>query len=315
MRALVTGAAGFLGSHICDALLAEGYAVAAVDNLLTGRIDNIGHLVRDSRCEFHEWDICETFDFGPVDYVFHFALPSAPADYTAYGISTLKTGSQGTFNTLELARKYGAKFLLASGSEIYGDPQQTPQRESYWGYANPVGERSVYTQAKRLSEVVVVAYRRYYNLDTRIARIFLTYGPRMKTDDGRMMSEFIKNSLLGQDLVIYGDGTHKRSLTYVSDIVDGILRLSRSYEHDPVNLGRPEQITVLECAQCILGMTGSCSSIRYAGSMPDDPKERCPDIRKARELLGWEPKVSLDMGLRFTIDFLREKLRPIASAI
>lgn len=313
MRALVTGGAGFLGSHICDALLAEGYEVIAVDNLLTGQLDNIDHLVRDSRFEFYEWDICEPFDVGSVEYVFHFALPSAPADYITYGITTLRTGSYGMFNALEFARKYGAKVLLASGSEIYGDPQQAPQQESYWGYANPVGERSVYTQAKRLSEVAVVAYRRYYNLDTRVARIFSTYGPRMKTDDGRMVSEFIKNSILQQDLVIYGDGTHKRSLTYVSDIVDGVLRLARSYEHDPVNLGIPKQITVLECARRILEMTGSCSNIKHTGSMPDDPKERCPDINRARKLLGWEPKVSFDTGLHSTVDFFRDKLGPAPS--
>jgi dTDP-glucose 4,6-dehydratase len=224
VRALITGGAGFLGSHLCDALLAERDEVVVADSLLTGRIDNIRHLSRDSRFEFHDLDICEPFDCGQVEYVFHFALPAAPADYMVHGITTLRTGSYGTFSALELARKYGARFLLASASEVYGDPHENPQHEDYWGNVNPIGERSVYTQSKRLSEVAAVAYRRYYNVDTRIVRIFYTYGPRMKNNDGRMVSEFIKNSLSGEDLVIFGDGAQKRSLTYVSDTIEGILR-------------------------------------------------------------------------------------------
>ncbi len=307
VRALITGGAGFLGSHLCDALLAEGNQVVVVDNLLTGRIDNIQHLSRESRLEFHDLDICEPFDCGPVEYVFHFASPAAPADYMVHGIATLRTGSLGTFHALDLARKYGAQFLLASASEVYGDPHENPQHEDYWGNANPIGERSVYTQAKRLSEVAVVAYRRYYNLDTRIVRIFYTYGPRMKRNDGRMVSEFIKNSLLGERLVIYGDGTHKRSLTYVSDTIDGILRVAHSHEHEPVNIGRREQITVFECAQQILAITGSRSAIRFAELLADDPKQRCPDITKARKLLGWEPKVDLQTGLRRTAEYFRSE--------
>jgi len=305
VRILVTGGAGFLGSHLCDALLAEGNKVVAVDNLLTSRIDNIRHLSLDSRFEFHELDICEPFDCGPIDYLFHFASPAARTDYMVHGIVTLRTGSFGTFNTLNLAHKYGAKFLLGSASEVYGDPYHNPQREDYWGNVNPISERSVYTQAKRLSEAATMAYRRYYNLDTRIARVFHTYGPRMTIDGGGMISEFIKSSLLGEDLVIYGDGTNTRSLTYVSDTIEGILRVARSYEHEPVNIGRAEQITVLECAQQILAVTGSDSKVRFAEPQSDDPKQRSPDIRKARKLLGWEPKVNLPTGLRRTVDYFR----------
>jgi dTDP-glucose 4,6-dehydratase len=308
MRGLVTGGAGFLGSHLCDALLAEGHEVTVVDNLLTGRIDNIQHLSRDSRFEFHRLDICEPFDCGPVEYVFHFASPAAPADYMVHGITTLRTGSLGTMNALDLARKYGARFLLASASEVYGDPNENPQHEDYWGNANTIGERSVYTQAKRLSEVAVVAYRRYYNLDTRIVRIFYTYGPRMKIDDGRMISEFMKNSLLGEDLVIYGDGTHQRSLTFVSDAIEGVLRVAHSHEHEPVNIGRSEHITVLECAQEVLAVTGSRSKVRFAEPLADDPKKRSPDITKARKLFGWEPKVDLQTGLRRTAEYFRREL-------
>ncbi|HKN34387.1 MAG TPA: GDP-mannose 4,6-dehydratase [Terriglobales bacterium] len=308
MPVLVTGGAGFLGSHLCDALLAEGNKVVAVDNLLTGNIDNVRHLSRDSRFEFCDLDICEPFDCGPVEHVFHFASPAAPADYMVHGITTLRTGSLGTLRALDLARKYGARFLLASASEVYGDPNQHPQHEDYWGNANPVSERSVYTQAKRLSEVAAVAYRRYHNLDTRIVRIFYTYGPRMKIDDGRMVSEFIKNSLFGEDLVIYGDGTHTRSLTYVSDTIEGILRVAHSQEHEPVNIGRSEEITVLECAQLILALTGSHSQIRFSEPLEDDPKRRCPDITKARKLLGWESKVNLPTGLRRTVDYFRTLL-------
>ena len=305
MRILLTGGAGFLGSHLCDALLSQGHHVIEVDNLLTGRMDNIQHLARDSRFDFDELDICEPFDYGPIDYLFHFASPAAPVDYMVHGIATLKTGSYGTFNALNLAHKYGAKFLLGSASEVYGDPHANPQREDYWGNVNPVSERSVYTQAKRLSEAATVAYRRYYNLDTRIVRIFHTYGPRMNFDGGGMISEFIKNSLSGVDIVIYGDGTRIRSLTYVSDTIDGILRVAHSYEHEPVNIGRAEQITVLECAQQILAITGSDSKIRFAEPQPDDPKQRAPDIRKARKLLGWEPKVNFPTGLQRTIDYFR----------
>lgn len=280
--------------------------MVAVDNMLTGRIDNIQHLSRDSRFEFHELDICEPFDCGPVEYVFHFASPAALTDYMVHGIATLRAGSFGTINALDMAHKYGVTFMLASASEVYGDPQENPQHEDYWGNANPIGERSVYTQAKRLSEVATVAYRRYYNLNTRIVRIFYTYGPRMKIDDGRMITEFMKNSLLGKNLVIYGDGTHKRSLTYVSDTIEGILRVAHSHEHEPVNIGRPEEITVLDCARQMLAVTGSCSKIRFAEPLEDDPKQRCPDITKARKLLGWESKVDLQTGLRMSVDYFRK---------
>jgi len=298
-----------LGSHLCDALLAEGHQVVTVDNLLTGRMDNIQHLSRDSHFEFRRLDICESFDCGPVEYVFHFASPAAPADYMVHGITTLRTGSYGTLNALDLARKYGARFLLASASEIYGDPNRNPQREDYWGSANPISERSVYTEAKRLSEVAAVAYRRYYNLDTRIVRIFYTYGPRMKIGDGRMISEFMKSSLLGEDLIIYGDGTQKRSLTFVSDAIDGILVVAYSHEHEPVNIGRSEQTTVLECAQRILAVTGSQSRVRFSEARADDPRGRSPDITKLRKLLGWEPKVNLQTGLRRTAEYFRTELQ------
>ena len=304
-RALVTGGAGFLGSHLCDALLGEGYSVIAADNLLTGRRTNLEHLRNDSRFEFRELDINEPFDCGRVDYVFHFACPASPVDYMTHGISTLKTGSLGTFHALEIARKYNAKYLVSSTSECYGDPLEHPQKESYWGNVNPIGPRSVYDEAKRFTEAVTMAYRRYHQVDTRIARIFNTYGPRMQINDGRVVPNFMKQAICGEDLTVYGDGSQTRSFCYVSDEIDGFIRLSRSSEAMPVNIGNPTEFTILECAQAVLAVTGSRSAIRQEPLPTDDPKQRRPDITKARELLGWEPKVGLDAGLKLSLDYFR----------
>ena len=281
-RALVTGGAGFLGSHLCDALLAEGYSVIALDNLLTGKQSNLEHLRHESAFEFRQADITLPFDCGPVDYVFHFACPASPVDYTVHGIETLKVGSLGTFHALEVAQKYGARYLVSSTSECYGDPLEHPQKESYWGNVNPIGPRSVYDEAKRFTEAVSMAYHRYYKVDTRIARIFNTYGPRMQLNDGRVIPNFMKQALRGEDLTVYGDGSQTRSFCYVSDEIDGLLRLAKSSEHLPVNIGNPTEFTILECAQQVLAVTGSKSRIRHEALPPDDPKQRRPDISKAR---------------------------------
>lgn len=308
-RALVTGGAGFLGSHLCDALLAEGYRVIAVDNLLTGRQANLDHLRNEPRFEFRKLDINEPFDCGAVDYVFHFASPASPVDYTVHGIDTLKVGSLGTFHALEVARKYGAKYLVSSTSECYGDPQEHPQKETYWGHVNPIGPRSVYDEAKRFTEAVTMAYCRYHQVDTRIARIFNTYGPRMQLNDGRVVPNFMKQALRGEPLTVYGDGRQTRSFCYVSDEIEGFIRLSKSPEHLPVNIGNPAEFTILECAQCVLAVTGSKSTIKYEPLPQDDPKQRRPDITKARTLLGWEPKIDLEAGLRLSLDYFRKALQ------
>ena len=304
-RALVTGGAGFLGSHLCDALLGEGYSVVVVDNLLTGRRRNIAHLRNDARFEFIEKDICQPFDVGPVDYVFHFASPASPVDYTIHGIPTLKVGSLGTFHALDVAHKYGAKYLVSSTSECYGDPLEHPQKETYWGNVNSIGPRSVYDEAKRFTEAVTMAYHRYHKVDTRIVRIFNTYGPRLQLNDGRVVSNFMKQALRGEDLTVYGDGSQTRSFCYVSDEVDGFIRLSKSSEHLPVNIGNPNEFTILECAQHVLKVTGSKSKIAYQPLPQDDPKQRRPDITKARQLLGWEPRIDLESGLRMSLDYFR----------
>jgi dTDP-glucose 4,6-dehydratase len=305
-RALVTGGAGFLGSHLCDALLGEGYSVVVVDNLLTGRRHNIAHLANDSRFEFIEKDICEPFDVGKVDYVFHFASPASPVDYTIHGIPTLKVGSLGTFHALDVAHKYGAKYLVSSTSECYGDPLEHPQKETYWGNVNSIGPRSVYDEAKRFTEAVTMAYHRYHKVDTRIVRIFNTYGPRLQLNDGRVVSNFMKQALRGEPLTVYGNGSQTRSFCYVSDEIDGFLRLSKSSEHLPVNIGNPNEFTILECAQYVLKVTGSKSKIAYETLPQDDPKQRRPDISKARTLLGWEPKIQLEEGLRLSLDYFRK---------
>ncbi|HXO32043.1 MAG TPA: UDP-glucuronic acid decarboxylase family protein [Candidatus Acidoferrales bacterium] len=304
-RALVTGGAGFLGSHLCDALLGEGYSVVVVDNLLTGRRRNLAHLTNDSRFEFIEKDICEPFDVGMVDYVFHFASPASPVDYTLHGIPTLKVGSLGTFHALDVAHRYGAKYLVSSTSECYGDPLEHPQKETYWGNVNSIGPRSVYDEAKRFTEAATMAYHRYHKVDTRIVRIFNTYGPRLQLNDGRVVSNFMKQALRGEDLTVYGDGSQTRSFCYISDEVDGFIRLSKSSEHLPVNIGNPYEFTILECAQHVLKVTGSKSKIAYQPLPQDDPKQRRPDITKARQLLGWEPKIDLESGLRMSLDYFR----------
>ena len=305
-RALVTGGAGFLGSHLCDALLSEGWSVVAVDNLLTGRRANITHLRSEPRFELVEHDICEPFDLGHVDYVFHFACPASPVDYTIHGVETLKVGSLGTFNALDVARKYNAKYLVSSTSECYGDPLEHPQKETYWGHVNPIGPRSVYDECKRFTEATTMAYHRYYKVDTRIVRIFNTYGTRMQLNDGRVVPNFMKQALRGEDLTVYGDGSQTRSFCYVSDEIDGFMRLAKSDEHLPVNIGNPSEFTILECAQMVLKVTGSKSKVRNEPLPQDDPKQRRPDITKARTLLGWEPKVDLESGLRLSLEYFRE---------
>jgi len=304
-RALVTGGAGFLGSHLCDALLADGYTVVAVDNLLTGRTANLDHLRNEPRFEFRQLDICDPFDCGEVDFIFHFASPASPVDYSIHGIATLRVGSAGTFNALELARKYSAKYLISSTSECYGDPLEHPQKETYWGNVNPIGPRSVYDESKRFSEAVTVAYRRYHKVETQIVRIFNTYGPRMQLNDGRVVPNFMKQALRGEELTVYGDGKQTRSFCYVSDEIDGFIRMAKSSEAGPVNIGNPHEFTILECAQRVLAVTGSKSRIAFEPLPQDDPKQRCPDISKARRLLGWEPKVQLEEGLKLSLEYFR----------
>jgi dTDP-glucose 4,6-dehydratase len=308
-RALVTGGAGFLGSHLCDALLGEGYSVVAADNLLTGRLANLQHLTNDSRFEFLEKDVSYPFACGAVDFVFHFASPASPVDYAAHGIETLRVGSYGTFEALAIARRYNASFMMASTSECYGDPAEHPQTESYWGHVNPIGPRSVYDEAKRFSEAVTMAHHRYYQVDTRILRIFNTYGPRMQLNDGRVIPNFMCQALRGENLTVYGDGCQTRSFCYVSDEIDGIVRLSRSTEHDPVNVGNPTEFTILECAKRVIDVTGSSSKIQFEALPQDDPKQRRPDISKARRLLGWEPKVDLENGLKLSLEYFRKAVQ------
>ncbi len=297
MQVLVTGGAGFLGSHLCDALVAEGNRVRCVDNLLTGSTENLSQLRNEPRFDFIEQDICESFDPGSFDFVFHFASPASPFDYLEHGIETLRVGSVGTLNVLELAKKYSGGYLVASTSECYGDPAVHPQVESYWGNVNPVGPRSVYDEAKRFSEAATMAYHRYHGVDTHIVRIFNTYGPRLQANDGRVISTLMRQALQGEPLTIFGDGSQTRSFCYVDDEVEGILRLSRSREHLPVNIGNPVEFTIRECAEMVLEVTGSDSPIIFEPLPQDDPRQRQPDITKARQLLGWEPKVDLRTGL------------------
>ena len=305
MRVLLTGAAGFLGSHLTDRLLAEGHSVVGVDNLSTGHFHNLAHLTREPRFELIEHDICEFFDPGPIDYIFNFACPASPPQYMRLGIETLRVGSEGTMNILDLARKYRAKVLHASTSECYGTPEIHPQPESYWGHVNPVGPRSVYDEAKRFGEAAVMAYRAHFNVDGHLVRIFNTYGPRMQPDDGRVISNFVMQALRGDDVTVYGDGSHTRSFCYVTDLIEGIIRLSRIEEPLPVNLGNPAENTVLDCARRVITLTGSSSRIRFELLPQDDPPRRRPDITKARQLLAWEPVVSFDQGLSETIAYFR----------
>ncbi len=300
MRVLITGGAGFIGSHLCEAMLGEGHRVVCVDNLITGSLRNIAHLESDVRFEFAELDVNQPYDVGRVDSIFHFASPASPVDYLEHGIETLQAGSLGSFHSLELARKYGASYMLASTSECYGDPLEHPQKESYWGHVNPIGPRSVYDEAKRFAEATTMAYRRYHGANTRILRIFNTYGPRLQLNDGRVISNFMKQALRGEPLTVYGDGTQTRGFCYVSDEIEGILRLAASGIHDPVNIGNPDEFTILQCADLVRKVTGSQSAIVYQPLPQDDPKQRRPDITKARRLLGWEPKIDLESGLRLS---------------
>ncbi len=310
---LVTGAAGFLGSHLCDALLAEDNEVVGVDNLCTGNLANLSHLKNEARFHFEECDICHADELdravpNRVDYVFNFASPASPIDYMRLGIETLQVGSAGTLNTLEIAKKYAAGYLHASTSECYGDPLVHPQVESYWGNVNPIGPRSVYDEAKRFSEAAVSAYLRYHKVNTHLVRIFNTYGPRLQPNDGRVISNLMMQALRGEPLTIYGDGLQTRSFCYCSDLIDGIVRLSKSDEHLPVNIGNPDEWTILECAREVQALIGSQGSQREIVFMPlpqDDPLRRRPDITRAKELLGWSPKVSLREGLAKSLDYFK----------
>ena len=314
MRVLVAGGAGFLGSHLCDALLGEGHNVLCVDNLITGREDNLAHLANESRFEFKIQDISQPFDFGKVEYVYNFASPASPVDYMEHGVETLQVGSFGTFHCLEYAKKYGAKFFMASTSECYGDPEVHPQVETYWGHVNPIGPRSVYDEAKRFSEALTMAYLRYHKVDTHIVRIFNTYGPRLQVNDGRVISNFMKQALTGEDLTVYGEGQQTRSFCYVSDEIEGILRLAKSDEHLPTNIGNPNEFTILECAKKVLEVTGSTSKIKYEPLPQDDPKQRRPDISKAKRLFGWEPKIQLEEGLKLSLEYFKKAVAKTAVA-
>jgi dTDP-glucose 4,6-dehydratase len=312
LRILVTGAAGFLGSHLTDRLLGEGHTVIGVDNLSTGDLGNIAHLGAEPRFRFEERDICQPFKVGPVDYVFNFASPASPPEYLRLAVETLRVGSIGVENTLEIAASYGAGFLHASTSECYGDPLEHPQTESYWGHVNPVGPRSVYDEAKRYAEALVMAYRRTRGVNTHLVRIFNTYGPRLRPSDGRVVSNFMMQALRGKPITIYGDGSQTRSFCYVDDLIEGILRLARSGEHLPVNIGNPNEFTILEAAQAVLDVTGSNSKLCFAELPIDDPTRRCPDITKARTLLGWEPKIQLKEGLQRSLEFYTSKVAACA---
>ncbi len=309
MRVLITGAAGFLGSHLTDRFLAEGHEVIGMDNLITGARENVAHLEGNRKFQFILHDVSRFIQVdGPLDGVLHFASPASPIDYLELPIQTLKVGSLGTHNALGLAKAKGARFFLASTSEVYGDPQVHPQPESYWGHVNPVGPRGVYDEAKRFAEAMTMAYHRYHGVETRIVCIFNTYGPRMRARDGRVVSNFVVQALRGEPLTIYGEGQQTRSFCYVSDEVDGIYRLFMSNHTEPTNIGNPNEFTVRQLAEKVLALTGSASKIESRPLPVDDPKVRQPDITKARTLLGWEPRVSLEEGLRHTIAYFRTHL-------
>jgi dTDP-glucose 4,6-dehydratase len=308
MRIVITGAAGFIGSHLSETLLARGHSVVGIDNLLTGDIANISHLTNKNFL-FIKHDVTNFIHLdGPVDCVLHWASPASPIDYLELPIPTLKVGALGTHNALGLAKAKGARFVLASTSEVYGDPLEHPQKETYWGNVNPIGPRGVYDEAKRFAEAITVAYRRYHGLDTKIVRIFNTYGPRMRIRDGRAVPAFISQALAGEEVTIFCDGTQTRSFCYVSDLVDGILRLMESSENDPINIGNPQELSIEQMARVIIRMTGSASPLVYRPLPTDDPKVRQPDITRARTLLHWEPKVSLEEGLKTTIEYFRQKM-------
>ena len=306
---LVTGGAGFLGSHLTDRLLAEGHRVIALDNLITGSTDNIEHLAGNENYEFIKHDVTKyIFIPGKIDYVFHFASPASPIDYLELPIQTLKVGAHGTHNALGLAKEKGATFLLASTSETYGDPLVHPQKEDYWGNVNPIGPRGVYDEAKRFAEAMTMAYHRYHGVDTKIVRIFNTYGPRMRLKDGRVVPAFIGQALTGDPLTVFGDGSQTRSFCYVADLIEGIFRLSQHEGHEPVNIGNPGEMTILEFAEKILALIDTDSKIDFKPLPEDDPKVRQPDISRAKELLDWEPAVDFDQGIAETIAYFRNKV-------
>ena len=309
MRAVVTGAAGFLGSHLSERLLNDGHTVVGVDNLITGNIDNVSHLEETGAFTLIQHDVSQFVSIdGSVDAVFHFASPASPIDYLRLPIQTLKVGSLGTHNALGLAKAKGARFFLASTSEVYGDPEEHPQTEPYWGHVNPVGPRGVYDEAKRFAEAMTMAYHRYHDVDTRIVRIFNTYGPRMRPGDGRVVSNFIVQALRGEPLTVYGDGSQTRSFCYVDDEIEGIIRLFEHGGHDPTNVGNPNEFTVSQLAELVRSLVGADVRIVYEALPTDDPKVRCPDISKAKADFGWEPKVPLEEGLKRTINFFRDTL-------
>jgi len=316
MRILITGAAGFLGSHLCDRLLAEGHEVVGMDNFVTGNPENIAHLAGNRKFAFYRNDVSNYILVpGKIDAVLHFASPASPNPASPFGypnlpIQTMKAGALGTHNCLGLCRAQGARFLLASTSEIYGDPLEHPQRETYWGHTDPVGPRSMYDEAKRFAEALTMAYHNYHNVDTRIARIFNTYGPRMRLDDGRLMPNFLQQALQGKPLTVYGDGSHTRSLCYVDDLIEGIYRLLMSDEHRPVNIGNPVEMTVLKFAESINHIVGNEAGLIFekTANLGNDPQRRQPDITRAREILSWEPKISLEEGIHRTIPYFKQKL-------
>ncbi|PQV64594.1 dTDP-glucose 4,6-dehydratase [Abditibacterium utsteinense] len=308
MRIVITGGAGFLGSHLCDRCLSEGHEVVAVDNFITGTPDNLAH-IDSPKFSYRQQNISEGILIdGAVDFVLHFASPASPVDYLELPIQTLKVGALGTHNALGLARAKGAGLLLASTSEVYGDPLVHPQREDYWGNVNPIGPRGCYDEAKRFAEAIVMAYHRMHGIDTKIVRIFNTYGPRMRLKDGRIVPNFVRQALLGEPLTVYGDGSQTRSFCYATDLVDGIYRLMLSKENLPVNIGNPVEFTVLEFAQLVQKLTDSTEKIEFLPLPQDDPKQRKPDITKAREILGWEPQIMLEEGLGRTLEFYRGRL-------
>lgn len=305
-RILITGAAGFLGSHLCDRFLKEGYTVVGMDNLITGNIKNIEHLFPVKEFEFYHHDITKFVHVpGPIDYILHFASPASPIDYLKMPIQTLKVSSLGSHNLLGLAKSKGARILVASTSEVYGDPLVHPQQEEYWGNVNPIGPRGVYDEAKRFMEAITMAYHTFHKLETRIIRIFNTYGPRMRLDDGRALPTFMSQALRGEDVTVYGDGSQTRSFCYVDDLVDGIYRLLLSDYHFPVNIGNPSEITLLQFAEEVIALTGSKSKIIYEPLPQDDPKQRQPDITKAKEILGWTPKIDRHEGLKRTLEYFK----------
>ena len=309
MRTVVTGGAGFLGSHLTDRLLLDGHEVVIVDNLITGSLDNIAHLNNNPQVEFIKADISEPITVpGPVDFVFNFASPASPDDFRNFPIPVMKVGGVGTLHALGLAKAKGAKFMMASTSEVYGDPTVSPQPETYWGNVNPIGPRAVYDEAKRYSEALTMAYRNWHALDTRIARFFNTFGPRMRLNDGRVVPNFVKQALLGEPLTVYGDGSQTRSFGYVSDLIEGVVRLANSDYQEPVNLGTQEERTILQFAEAVIAATNSKSEIIHLPALVDDPQQRRPDTTRARTILGWEPQVSLQDGLNQTIEYFRQKL-------